>query len=105
MTGKYGTLEELCSQGLIDPVLAKGVKSGYRFTLELTDHSGDYPGFQVVGVPLEYRRSGMRSFYVDETSVLRGADNHGGPSSAQDDPLQSGPMRRDVRYSPPTQDF
>jgi len=101
MTGNYGTLEELCAQGLIDPVLAKGVKSGYRFTLELTDHGGEIPGFEVVGVPLTYRSSGMRSFYVDETSVLRGADNHGGPSSAQDDPLATGPMRREIRYNSP----
>lgn len=103
--GKYGTLEELCAQGLIDPALASGVKSGYRFTLELTDHGGEIPGFEVVGVPIEYRSSGRRSFYVDETTIIRAGDNHGGPSTVQDDPLQTGPMRREVRYSAPPGNF
>ncbi|MFN2407806.1 MAG: hypothetical protein ABR594_17305 [Pyrinomonadaceae bacterium] len=38
-------------------------------------------GFEVVGLPVDYRSSGMRSFYVDETAVIRGGDNLGGPSS------------------------
>lgn len=106
--GRYGTLQELQESGLIDAALASGVKSGYRFTVELVDSRGDeladvrLPGFQVVGVPVEYRSSGKRSFYIDETAVLRGGDNHGGPSTAQDDPLATSPMRREVRYSPPS---
>jgi type IV pilus assembly protein PilA len=101
--GKYATLQELESAGLIDATLGSGVKHGYRFTIELTDRSGEMTavGFAVTGVPLEYRSSGRRSFYVDETSVIRAADNHGGPSSAQDDPLPSSPMRREIRYNAP----
>jgi type IV pilus assembly protein PilA len=98
--GRYGTLQELELAGLIDSALASGVKHGYRFTIELTEGrelSG--AGFQVIGVPVDYRSSGRRSFYVDETSVIRAGDNHGGPSTAQDDPLQTSPMRREIRYS------
>ena len=106
MTGRYATLEELDSQGLIDSALGSGVKSGYRFTIELTDRNDvltnvQRPGFEAVGVPVEYRSSGMRSFYTDETTVIRGADNHGGPSSKHDDPLQTVPSRRDVSFTPP----
>ena len=104
--GRYGTLQELESAGLIDSVLASGVKHGYRFTIELTDTGADddldsiarRPGFEVLGVPVDYRSSGMRSFYVDESGVIRGGDNFGGPSSKNDDPLPTGPMRREVRY-------
>jgi type II secretory pathway pseudopilin PulG len=105
--GRYGSLQELESQGLIDSALASGTKSGYRFTVEVVDSRGEdlssvsRPGFAVVGVPVDYRSSGRRSFYIDETAVLRGGDNHGGPSTAEDDPLATGPMRREVRYSPP----
>ncbi|HSD45793.1 MAG TPA: hypothetical protein VLB87_04190 [Pyrinomonadaceae bacterium] len=106
MTGRYATLEELDSQGLIDSALGSGVKSGYRFTIELTDHNDvltnvQRPGFEAVGVPVEYRSSGMRSFYTDETIVIRGADNHGGSSGKHDDPLQTVPSRRQVSFTPP----
>jgi type II secretory pathway pseudopilin PulG len=97
--GRYGTLQELESAGLIDSALGSGVKSGYRFTIELTESGEITPaGFAVVGVPVDYRSSGMRSFYIDETAVIRGGDNHGGPSSRDDDALQSSPLRRDIRY-------
>jgi type II secretory pathway pseudopilin PulG len=100
--GRYGTLQELEAERLIDPALASGFKHGYRFTLELTNGRAEIPasGFEVIGVPVDYRSSGMRSFYVDETAVIRGGDNLGGPSSKNDDPLPTGPMRREIRYSP-----
>jgi len=98
---KYATLEELAANGLIDPALATGARRGYNFTVELTS---DYPnpdGFAVIGVPAEYRTTGTRSFYADESFVIRGADNHGGPSSKMDAPLDSGsefpPTRRAQR--------
>lgn len=93
---KYGTLEELAAASLIDRKLATGTKSGYRFTVELTSEgaaAGEFEqspgGFAVTCVPVDYRRSGKRSFFVDETSVVRGADNVGMPSSASDPPLET----------------
>jgi type II secretory pathway pseudopilin PulG len=87
---RYGTLEELATAALIDPALAGGVKNGYRFAVEL--RPADYStraGFEVTGVPVKYSSSGRRSFFTDETLVIRAADNHGGPSTVFDAPLNS----------------
>ena len=91
---KYGTLEELAAASLIDPSLASGTKSGYRFTVTLTgeqtsagDLSANSTTFSAGSVPLDYRHSGLRSFFVDETGVVRGADNVGLPASASDPEL------------------
>jgi hypothetical protein len=85
--GKYGTLEELAANGLIDDALGSGTKNGYRFTITLD--SSNPEGFEVSGVPTEYRNTGRRSFYVDETFVIRGSDNFGGPSTKMDQPLET----------------
>ena len=57
-------------------------------------------GFAAIGVPETYRNSGIRSFYVDESSVIRAGDNHGGPSTKMDEPLDLNPdySRRDRRF-------
>jgi len=100
--GKYGTLSELAAEKLIDPKLATGTKNGYNFTVEVTT-TEDYPGFSVVGVPMTYRSTGIRSFYIDETGVIRGGDNSGGPSTKTDLPLGNDSdfydRRRRVDYS------
>jgi type II secretory pathway pseudopilin PulG len=86
-TSKYANLEELAEKGLIDPKLGSGTKNGYKFTVELTTDEENVAGFAAVGVPETYRSSGIRSFYTDETSVIRAGDNHGGPSTKMDEPL------------------
>ena len=85
--GKYGTLNELAAEGLIDSKLATGTKNGYNFTIELTNDETSGEGFAAVGVPITYRSTGLRSFYIDESSVIRAGDNSGGPSSKMDQPL------------------
>ena len=84
---KFGTLEELAASNLIDPKLGKGTKNGYEFSVVVD--SSNPEAFEVYCVPKEYPMSGRRSFYVDETLVLRGGDNSGGPSSKQDEPLDT----------------
>lgn len=99
--GKYGTLQELATNGLIDPNLADGNKNGYQFTLTLPTENPE--GFEVTGVPEDYRKTGMRSFFVDETFVIREGDKFGGPATKMDSPLGSGqfpsPSRR-IEYVP-----
>jgi type II secretory pathway pseudopilin PulG len=96
---RFATLEELAEASLIDPKLGSGTKSGYRFTVELTSESSATEfgptsgGFAVKGVPVDYRSSGRRSFFVDETQVIRAADNVGLPASADDPPLETRPLR------------
>ena len=86
---KYATIDELAAHDLIDPMLASGTKNGYRFSLELTSNYPDPDGFEVIGVPVTYQSSGRRSFYTDESAVIRASDNQGGPSSKLDPPLVS----------------
>lgn len=85
--GKYATLNDLAAQNLIDGKLATGTKNGYTFAIELTTNQDNGEGFTVTGVPVTYRSTGNRSFYVDETDVVRVADNFGAPASKVDKPL------------------
>jgi len=90
--GNFGTLSELSAEGLIDSKLATGSKNGYKFTVELTTNDMNYPGFAVVGVPMTYggvEGTGVRSFYVDETGVIRGSDKFGRPATKEDLPLNN----------------
>lgn len=87
---RYATLEELGAEQLIDPMLASGVKHGYRFKVELKRADTQNPeGFEVTAVPLEYKSSGRRSFFTDESFVIRAADKQGSAPSAFDPPLGS----------------
>jgi len=81
---KYASLDELASQGMLEPALVRGVKNGYKFTVDVKILE---PGFEAFSVPVTYESTGRRSFYMDETSVIRVADNRGGPSSKLDKPL------------------
>jgi type II secretory pathway pseudopilin PulG len=81
--GSYGTLSDLQKASLISPALASGAQSGYRFKVE-TDR-GD--GWAASAVPAEYASSGVRSFCIDETGVLRGEDSHGLEASRFAPPL------------------
>jgi type IV pilus assembly protein PilA len=92
---RYGTLEELASEQLIHPALANGLNNGYKFKLEITTGADDSQGFKVVGVPVSYESSGRRSFFVDESFVIRAADKGGVPSTKFDPPLPDyGPFDR-----------
>jgi type II secretory pathway pseudopilin PulG len=87
--GRYGTLNDLAAAGLIDATLATGTKNGYNFTVELTTDELNGSGFAVVGVPMTYRKTGTRSFYVDESLEMRAGDNSGGPATKMDQPLDT----------------
>jgi len=101
---KYGTLEELAAQNLIDSRLAAGTRNGYHFAVELTTGEANADGFAVVAVPITYGSSGRRSFFIDESFVMRASDNHGAPSTKMDKPLDTGSdyprLSRPVDYRP-----
>jgi len=82
----FGTLDELAADGLIDPRLGSGTKNGYTFRLVID--SSNPEEFAITGVPVTYGTSGRRSFYMDETFVIRGGDKHGGPAVKFDPPLE-----------------
>jgi hypothetical protein len=102
--GKFGTLHELAKQNLIDEKLATGMKNGYIFRIELTRNEENLDGYAVTAVPVTEFGSSRRSFYIDETQVMRVTEN-GGPASKRDRPLDSDyddPTPRRADYRPQT---
>ena len=76
--GKYATLDELIQRGMAnDP--SQGKLTGYKFEVKVTAH-----GFEATATPEKYGITGKRSFYVDEQTVMRGADRNGSPATASD---------------------
>jgi type II secretory pathway pseudopilin PulG len=90
-TGKginYGTLSDLQNDSLISADMAREVRSGYRFKVEVFKANSESPAaFAVMAVPAEYGSSGRRSFFIDETGVIRGEDNHGLEASKATPPV------------------
>ena len=85
--GTFGTLAELRQANFIDDVLASGKKYGYAFTLTRTHATATLPPrFFLTATPQSYPKTGRRSFYIDETGEMRGADK-GGASADSADPV------------------
>lgn len=81
----FGSFDDLRRENFIDDALASGEKYGYRFELTKTDRTAtDQPGFYVTATPRRYGKTGRRSFYIDETGELRGADKNGAAATAAD---------------------
>jgi len=66
----------------IDDALGGGNKSGYTFSMLAGGvNNGAYYAWSAEAHPIVYRRTGIRSFYVDETGILLGSDIGGGPGT------------------------
>lgn len=78
--GSFGSLEELIAAGTVPKELME--KSSYRFEVTV---AGDK--FEVTAVPVEYGKSGNRSFFLDNTQVLRGRDKSGATALSSDPPI------------------
>ena len=74
-------LEALKSVGLMDSVPRSGTKDGYTFST-----SGDADTFTVNARPLTYGSTGTRSFFSDETGVIR-YTREDRPATVEDPPL------------------
>jgi hypothetical protein len=79
--GKYGTLDELMAQKLVQKEMLE--KYGYNFSVTA---SGDQ--FEATATPKEYGKTGKRSFFVDKTGIVRGDDHAGAPATSADKPAQ-----------------
>jgi len=79
--GSYTTLEELISQQAVNREVLDG--HGYKFFVTIAGES-----FEAVAVPLEYGKTGKASFFINESSVLRGGDHGGAPATIADKPIQ-----------------
>lgn len=86
--GEFGTLQELRNAGLIKEELSDGDYNGYRFSVRIKRGTREtLAGFEAVATPLNYGSSGNRSFYMDETGVIRSGNNRGAEADAQDMPI------------------
>ncbi|MBN1880324.1 prepilin-type N-terminal cleavage/methylation domain-containing protein [bacterium] len=63
----------------VDPALAQGLKSGFQITMvagnpvTMTDGVA-YWAWSATAWPVVYGSTGTRSFYIDESGVIRGSD-------------------------------
>ena len=81
-SGNYAIdLKALEDAGLIDSALGSGIKDGYAFST-----SGDASTFTGNASPLTFGSTGTRSFFVDETGVIR-YTREDRPATAKDPPL------------------
>jgi hypothetical protein len=78
--GRYGSLEELYEAKLLDKEYATNEEYAYEVRA-----AGDK--FTATATPRNYGRTGRRSFYTDETGVVRAANHKGEPATAADPPV------------------
>jgi hypothetical protein len=77
---------------LVDADLASGNKDGYTIRYSVIpagtgaseEEANQAEAFFLVSSPNEYGKSGRRSFYLDSSGVLRGADKQGAVAAATD---------------------
>lgn len=79
--GRYGTLDELISEGLV----AKDMLEKYGYKIEVMVSSNK---FEAVAIPVEYGTTGRLSYFVDESGLLRGGDHGGGAATIADKPVE-----------------
>jgi hypothetical protein len=77
---------------LLDADLAAGSKDGYTIRYSITPAPGILPQeeadkaetFSLASSPKEYGKTGRRSFFLDSSGILRGADKQGGVATTID---------------------
>lgn len=67
-SGRYGTMGNLVSGMLVDTVVGSSTKDGYVFAISLGAADAS---FVIDARPTGYLNSGIRSFFSDETAVIR----------------------------------
>ncbi|HVS81368.1 MAG TPA: hypothetical protein VHE60_06520 [Pyrinomonadaceae bacterium] len=79
--GSYGSLDKLVEAKLVQKEMFD--KYGYNIQLSASGNQ-----FEATATPIEYGKTGKRSFFVDQSGVIRGDDHGGGPATALDKPVQ-----------------
>ena len=78
--------------GLVDAELSSGSKDGYTIRYRIVPAGGNLPEedanqaakFEIAATPIGYGKNGRRSFFLDSSGVLRGADKHGAVANSAD---------------------
>jgi len=79
--GSYGSLQQLVDAKLM--TTDQFDKYGYKYDVSATGAA-----FEATATPKEYGKSGKRSFFIDQTGVVRGDDHGGGAATVGDKPVQ-----------------
>ncbi|HMT09612.1 MAG TPA: hypothetical protein PKA82_16545 [Pyrinomonadaceae bacterium] len=89
--GQYGTPTQLYNANIVQTgFILSYIWRGYVAEFTATPSTTTDPArFTVRITPHTYGRSGVRSFYIDETGVLRGADKNGLPAGPTDPPVNN----------------
>jgi hypothetical protein len=75
---------------LVNERLAAGSQGGYHFRYRIVSASDQNDErFELAAAPDDYSKTGQRSFFLDVSGKIHGADKHGALGTA-DDPLLSG---------------
>jgi type II secretory pathway pseudopilin PulG len=77
---------------LLDSDLAAGSKGGYTIRYSITPAAGNLPEdeaakaetYSLVSCPNDYGKTGRKSFFLDSSGTLRGADKQGGIATSSD---------------------
>ncbi len=74
--GNYAsTFQQLINEGLLESNLALGEINGYRFVLSATNATPQSPSlYRVTATPLQFPKSGRKSFYLDQDGLIHAAD-------------------------------
>jgi hypothetical protein len=81
-----GTTAGPDAAGLLEPDLASGMRSGYKFRYVISGGSslGAPAKYEIAATPETYGRTGRRSFFRDTNGALHGADRQGAVGSELD---------------------
>lgn len=87
--GQYGTPVQLYNSNLVmSGFILANTWRGYTAAFTSTPNTATEPAHFTVSItPNQYGRTGVRSFFIDETGVLRGGDKNGLPALPSDPPV------------------
>jgi hypothetical protein len=86
---RFGSLAELKRAGELPGDIASGTYKGYKLEV-ITNNDAVPPTFVIHAVPQSYGKTGRRSFVMDDTARLRGADRRGERATLNDPVIQGG---------------
>jgi hypothetical protein len=76
--------------GFVDASLAAGRKDGYsfRYVIVGSNEVGAPAIYELAAIPMDYGRTGTRSFFRDGSGVLHGGDHQGGVGTLTDPKIE-----------------
>lgn len=78
-SGRYGSLDVLSQGSLLDSVVGSATKDGYTFSISLGPADSTY---NVNARPTNYDSTGQRSFFGDESGMIRYTTANAAPTTA-----------------------